>query len=57
VLVLFVNKLLPKQPKKLAECRGLVTADYQNYLEKEWISNLRNNHKVEVKEDVMGTIK
>lgn len=57
VLVLFVNKLLPRQPKKLAECRGLVTADYQNYLEKEWISNLRNNHKVEVKEDVMATIK
>lgn len=57
VLVLYVNKLLPKQPKKLAECRGLVTADYQNYLEKEWISSLRSNHKIEVKEDVLAGIK
>lgn len=57
VLVLNVNKLMPKTPKKLAECRGLVTADYQNFLEKDWIANLRNNHKIEVKEDVLATIK
>ncbi len=57
VWVLYVNKLMPKSPKKLAECRGLVTADYQNYLEKDWIGNLRNNHKIEVKEDVLSTIK
>jgi peptidyl-prolyl cis-trans isomerase SurA len=57
VLVLNVNKLMPKTPKKLAECRGLVTADYQNFLEKDWISNLRNNHKIEVKEDVLATVK
>lgn len=57
VLVLNVNKVMPKSPKKLAECRGLVTADYQNYLEKDWIGNLRNNHKIEVKEDVLSTIK
>lgn len=57
VHILVVNKLMPKSPKKLAECRGLVTADYQNFLEKDWIGNLRNNHKIEVKEDVLATIK
>jgi len=57
VLVLNVNKLMAKSPKKLAECRGLVTADYQNFLEKDWIANLRNNHKIEVKEDVLATVK
>ncbi len=57
VIILMVNKLMAKSPKKLAECRGLVTADYQNFLEKDWISNLRNNHKIEVKDDVLATIK
>jgi len=57
VLVIAVNKLLPKSPKKLAECRGMATADYQNFLEKDWIANLRNNHKVTVAEDVLSTIK
>ena len=57
VLVIVVNKLLPKSPKKLAECRGMATADYQNFLEKDWISNLRNNHKVTVVDDVLNTIK
>jgi peptidyl-prolyl cis-trans isomerase SurA len=57
VLVIVVNKLLPKSPKKLAECRGMATADYQNFLEKDWIANLRNNHKVTVNDDVLNTIK
>jgi peptidyl-prolyl cis-trans isomerase SurA len=55
--IMVVNKLTPKTPKKLAECRGMVTSDYQNYLEKDWIANLRNNHKIEVNKDVLATIK
>ena len=57
VNVIVVNKVMPKTPKKLAECRGMVTSDYQNYLEKDWIANLRNNHKIEVNKDVLSTVK
>ena len=57
VNVIVINKLTPKTPKKLAECRGMVTSDYQNYLEKEWIANLRTNHKIEVNKDVLATVK
>lgn len=57
IQVIVVNKLMPKSPKKLAECRGMATADYQNFLEKDWISNLRANHKVTVDEAVLGTVK
>ena len=55
--VIVVNKVMPKTPKKLAECRGMVTSDYQNFLEKDWIANLRNNHKIEVNKDVLSTVK
>jgi peptidyl-prolyl cis-trans isomerase SurA len=57
VNIIVVNKVMPKTPKKLAECRGMVTSDYQNFLEKDWIANLRNNHKIEVNKDVLSTIK
>jgi peptidyl-prolyl cis-trans isomerase SurA len=57
ILVIVVNKVMPKSPKTLAECRGLVTADYQNYLEKEWLAYLKNKYKVTTYKEVLDTIK
>jgi len=54
--VLVVNRIIPKEPKKLNECRGMVTADYQNYLEEEWLTYLKNKYKVTIYEDVLYTI-
>ena len=52
-----VNKLLKPSPKSLAEAKGLVTADYQNYLEKEWLASLRAKYPVTVDKTVQSTIK
>jgi peptidyl-prolyl cis-trans isomerase SurA len=57
VVVIVVNKILPVTPKTLPECRGMVTADYQNYLENEWLSYLKGKYKVKINEDVLKTIK
>lgn len=57
VVILMVNKVLPKTPKLLNEAKGMVTADYQNFLEKDWLSNIRNNHTIEVKEEVLNSVK
>jgi peptidyl-prolyl cis-trans isomerase SurA len=50
------NKILKPTSKKLEECRGLVTADYQNYLEKEWIEQLRAKYPVWVDETLLSKI-
>lgn len=55
--IIVARKVLPAQPKSLKEARGLVTADYQNYLEAEWIKELRAKYPVVVKEEVLRTIK
>jgi peptidyl-prolyl cis-trans isomerase SurA len=55
-LVVVVDRILPKTPKTLAESRGAVTADYQTYLENEWLAYLKNKYKVKVNEDVLNTI-
>lgn len=57
IFVIVVNKILPQSPKTLSECRGMVTADYQNYLEKEWLDYLKKKYIVKVNNDVLSTIK
>lgn len=57
IFVIVVNKVLPKSPKTLAESRGMVTADYQNYLEKEWLDYLKKKYVVQINKDVLNTIK
>ena len=57
VVFVRVNKVMAKEPKSLAEAKGMVTADYQTYLEKEWIDSLKKKYTVEVNKDVFSTIK
>ncbi|MFT4981719.1 MAG: peptidyl-prolyl cis-trans isomerase SurA, partial [Bacteroidia bacterium] len=52
-----VKKVLESTPKSLKEARGLVTADYQNYLEMEWIKELRGKYKYSANEDLLKKIK
>jgi peptidyl-prolyl cis-trans isomerase SurA len=56
--VVFVNikKVIPPAPKNLEEAKGLITADYQNQLEKEWISSLRTKYPFTVNQEVVNTI-
>ena len=54
--VLKVNKVMPKQPKLLNEAKGLIISDYQTYLEKEWINELRGKNKIEINREVMATV-
>ncbi len=51
-----IKKVIPPTTKKLNEARGLVTADYQNYLEKEWIKKLKKKYPVTVNEKVFKQI-
>jgi peptidyl-prolyl cis-trans isomerase SurA len=57
VLVIVVNKILPQSPKQLSESRGMVTADYQNHLEAEWLKYLRGKYSVSVDDSVLSSVK
>lgn len=43
--------------KTLDDSRGLITSDYQNFLEKEWIKSLRSKTNVEVNKKILKEIK
>ena len=50
------GKILKKGPEDYTDVRGLVVADYQEELEKQWVAELRRKYAVEVKEEVVKTV-
>ncbi|MCF8256678.1 MAG: peptidylprolyl isomerase [Flavobacteriales bacterium] len=56
-VIVVVKDVLAPAPKTLKECRGLVTADYQQHLEQEWIKELRSKYSFKANEDLLKRIK
>ncbi len=55
--ILLVNNIIPPMQKTFDEIQGQVTADYQNYLDKQWIETLRDKYPVVVNRDVLQLVK
>ncbi len=55
--VFLSGKVLKKGPENYNDVRGLVTSDYQNYLEEQWLKKLNEKYKIEVNETVLKTVK
>lgn len=52
-----VRGVLIDAPQEYSDVKGAVTSDYQNYLEKEWVKNLRERYTVEINREVLKTVK
>ena len=50
------GKLLKKGPEDYTDVRGLVVADYQEQMEREWVAELRRRYTFQVNEDVLRTV-
>lgn len=50
------GKLLKKGPEDYNDVRGLVVADYQEMLEKEWVADLRRKYPFTVNQEVLKTV-
>ena len=52
-----VNKVLPAGNKTLEECKGKVVNDYQQYLEENWVSDLKKEFTIKVNKDTFEKVK
>ena len=50
------GKILKKGPEDYTDVRGLVVADYQELLEKQWVAELRKKYTFSVNKDVLETV-
>jgi peptidyl-prolyl cis-trans isomerase SurA len=48
--------LIPPKAKSLDEARGLYISEYQNFLEKKWLKELRKKYKVKVNKKLLKSI-
>ena len=54
--IITIIDVIAPAPKSLGDARGIITADYQNFLEKEWLKELREKYNIVVHEEVLKTI-
>ena len=50
------GKMLKKGPESYTDVRGLVTADYQDQMEREWVADLRRKYAFTVEREVLKTV-
>ncbi|MEM9918343.1 MAG: peptidylprolyl isomerase [Bacteroidota bacterium] len=51
-----IEEILPATPKSLGEARGYIIADYQDFLEKQWVESLQKDYKVSIDEKVFKSM-
>ena len=51
-----VNKTIPSDYKTLEECKGKLTNEYQQYLEQNWVDNLKKEFNIKVNNDVFEKV-
>lgn len=56
IKVVWILNMIDPEPKPLQEVKGLVTAEYQNYLEQQWVKELRSKYTWQVDQKVLESI-
>ena len=49
--------MLPKSTKPLKSVKGVVISDYQSFLEKVWLDNLKSKYSVVVNQELLMLVK
>ena len=56
VTIILIKQIVGPEPKLLTEAKGYIVSDYQEYLEKNWIEELRAKYPIVVNEDVLRSL-
>ena len=52
-----VIKVIPESEKTFEECKGKIINDYQQYLEQNWVTELKNEFSIKVNQDTFEKVK
>ena len=51
-----ISSIIPPVNKEISEARGLITADFQNFLQDKWIKELKDKYQVKINSEVLNSI-
>lgn len=51
--VIKATEILPSSPKKLTEAKGIITSEYQNEIERNWMEELNNKYSFKLNENII----
>lgn len=54
--ILKIDEILQPTAKTMSEAKGAATSDYQNYLEKEWLTEIAKKHPIVIHEQVLYSL-
>jgi peptidyl-prolyl cis-trans isomerase SurA len=54
--ILKIDEILEPTAKTMTEAKGAATSDYQNYLEKEWLTEIAKKHPIVIHEQVLYSL-
>lgn len=55
--IVLITQILPHGPKSYEEALGQIISDYQDYLQKQWVSELRSKYPVKINQKVLKKLK
>ena len=57
IAFVYIKEVLEPSYKTIEDSRGIITSDYQEYLEKEWIKSLREEYSFSVDQNLLKSLK
>ena len=56
-VLIYVKDKMPQRNKELKEAEGIIVSAYQNYLESQWLSSLKEKHEISINYETLYSIK
>ena len=56
IIIVDILEIIPSQKKELFETKGKVISDFQDYLEKNWLIELKRKYEVKINKDVLHSL-
>lgn len=56
IYVIKVSEIIPPTQKELNEAKGVITSDYQNYLENKWLAELKIKYPIKINSSILYSI-
>jgi peptidyl-prolyl cis-trans isomerase SurA len=56
IKLVLIQSIFPPSPKLLKEAKGLITSNYQDFLEEIWLEDLRNKYEVNINNELWNIL-